>query len=199
MVRKYKIYWIAALSALLAACSNTPVQPPPNTGKYAPKVNPNPKYFMTVEGNIDPRLKNTVPLKIITSYYTTNSECRYVISSFEGASTYRKINSTINVKTDSTGNYKYSIPLDLYEPGYCGWNIINITYIIDNKTPDYEGYNIASFFNPKRLDPPSLIGIDNWICQNNNCDLDENTFLSGKNNLPINKNYHFKINLRKNS
>src|SRR4051794_29080581 len=105
---------IVIMGLTLTACTGGPPPPPANIGKYAPEVNPEPKHFMNVQGYIDPKLKNVVQLKIITTYSTSNPNCNYSINPWEGVSTFREINNKIIVKTDINGNYEYSIPLDLF-------------------------------------------------------------------------------------
>lgn len=192
--------WLILLiaSIVLTACGDNEMKEPPNTGIYAPDINPNPRYFMTVQGYIDPALNNLVQLTIIATYYTTNPKCDYTVDSWAGVSAYRVINKPVVVKTDNTGHYKYRIPLDLYKPAFCGWEIDTIAYKIDNSVPDYNAYIIA-FFSKKGRKPENNIAADNWICLNNQqCDIQKQIYFKFGDNLSSNKNYIFNINFSRN-
>ncbi len=196
---KMRYLLLLSISFLLAACSSPPYPPPPppNTGKYAPEINLRPRYFMTVRGYVDPKIKDDVQLEFITIYYTTNPACKYTINYFEGVSSYREIDHVIKVKTDQHGNYKYAIPLDLYKPGFCGWNIVDISYKTDDKIPNFRGYSIASFLK-KEISSINYLGEDNWMCQKGSeCQTENHAPLKGYYDLYPRGNYKFIINLKR--
>jgi len=71
---------IVIASVLLSACGDNPPKPPPNTGRYAPQINPHPKYFMMVQGYIDPELKNSIKLNwnnLVRSKITPDTRREY--------------------------------------------------------------------------------------------------------------------------
>ncbi|MCK4870925.1 MAG: hypothetical protein KAS93_07435 [Gammaproteobacteria bacterium] len=108
----------------LAACSNN--QQTKNTGKYAPRLNPKPKYFLTIKGQTNKHLHAIIFTAI---YATTNQKCNIIINKFEGASASRqtKINYPLPLRQNS---YNINIPLDLIQKNLCSWKIqaIRFTY-----------------------------------------------------------------------
>jgi hypothetical protein len=94
--------------------------------KYTPRPNPHPQYFMTVTGSVDPSLKDKVHLKWTATYSTTKRACDKTYNHFEGVVGWRWVTRTFTTHVDHTGHYQLRIPLDYYQPGYCGWKIASI-------------------------------------------------------------------------
>ena len=72
-----KIHYISIglVLVFLLGC-NKQAYPPPNTGKYALKPNPQPKYFLTIKGSIDSSLTQKVQLEIRSTFESTNPKCK---------------------------------------------------------------------------------------------------------------------------
>lgn len=117
---------LAVILLLLLAACRTQDDKDINTGIYKPEVNPTPKYFFTIEGNIDPTFNGQMHLFLKALYISTNLSCIYTYNRLEGASGERTMEVVYKIQPDMSGNYYYSIPLDHFKPGYCGWQLDSI-------------------------------------------------------------------------
>ena len=136
-----------AIALLLTGCGGGYPDSTKVPAKYMPKVNPHPKYFMTVKGFIDPRLQQRIHLTIVAEYDNFNPKCNLWISHFEGADTPWQIFHDYKIKPDNTGHYKIKIPLDHYQPGKCDWDIAGVRYRTE-KQSDGDA-SVLAFFDVK--------------------------------------------------
>lgn len=189
---------ILAATLLLTACGDEPLDPPDITGDFAAPINPQPQYFLTVQGKIAPQLKRQVHLKIIANYYTTNKDCNYAIDTDRNIS-YQHFDKITTINPDAKGNYQSKIPLDYYLPGLCGWKLNYIGYKTQTDKLDEYLYGIA-FFSDSGIIPKNTIGEDNWLCTKEKIctvqsgtplqtELDQSGYLSPKNNYLVNINF----------
>ncbi len=130
MSRSEKLFLIGIVLFIIAGVwvyehfFNNPIHYP--LGKYKPIKNPHPKYFMTVRGNIDPRLR--FPLTITAEYDSTNIACNVETNPMVGAINSRVKNLTYEAQPNQSGDFSLKIPLDYYLPGLCDWHITDIAY-----------------------------------------------------------------------
>ena len=160
---------VVGLGAALAACSGSKY--PDSTkvpAKYMPKVNPNPKYFMTVKGFIDPRLKGRIHLTIVAEYNNYNPKCNLWISHLQGANTPWQIFRDYKIKPDAKGGYEIKIPLDHYQQGKCNWHVAAIRYR-DYKASDGNSPFVMIFDKNARVDALITHGRTNITCTTNSC------------------------------
>ena len=135
-----------AIALLLIGCGSGYPDSTKVPVKYMPKVNPHPKYFMTVKGFIDPRLQQRIHLTIVAEYNNYNPKCNLLISHFEGASSPWQIFYNYPINLNSKSSYQIKIPLYYYQPGKCRWHIANISYVIKGKNNLNDNNLIGSFF-----------------------------------------------------
>ena len=114
---KLRCFILILLATLLCACSKSKPEDP----RFIPQLNPEPKYFITYQGFIDPSLNNLVQLTILTVYETTNPECEEDTNPLAGVLTPRKRSSYIHIQPNAKGHFYYKVPLDKYLPGFCKW------------------------------------------------------------------------------
>ena len=62
--------------------------------KYAPHINPHPKYFVTISGNIEPHMPYPQTLMFRATYGTYNPKCDVWISFIEGVKGLRSSHIT---------------------------------------------------------------------------------------------------------
>ena len=135
---------IGLILLTLTACSSS--QPPANTGKYKPVVNPHPQYFVTVSGHIDPELAKAVHLSWQTTAWTKNKKCNVTYNKLEGVVGWRNQVTHYPVKIDAHGNYSIKIPIDHYLPGYCAWQMRTISFNLQDIWP---GEALVASFSKK--------------------------------------------------
>lgn len=103
------------------------------TGKYAPLVNPSPKYYLHVSGEVPKEKANSLIINWEIVYSTNTPECRKYASRIEGASFPRESLARLTTKPDKDGRYNFQLPLDYYSEGYCKWRPYNVNYTIDTR------------------------------------------------------------------
>jgi hypothetical protein len=95
--------------------------------KYAPTINPQPKYFMTVKGNVDPKLIGKIDIGMQAIYSTTVKNCDKTYNALEGVRGWRQKEIMFYPENiEKNGNYKIEIPLDYFTSGVCSWMIAAI-------------------------------------------------------------------------
>lgn len=126
-----------------------------------PQLNPNPKYFLTITGNIAPELKDEVSLSFFQTYGGYSEACIKTVNWLEGVKGSPSKEDTYSAILDSTGYYSLKIPLDKYLPGKCGWVPFSLSYNFqlknhpistpealanfDDKNQQYEKYNPSEY------------------------------------------------------
>ncbi len=189
--------FIFLLAFFLVHCSSDDQSLTVNTGKYAPQLNPHPKYFMTVKGKIDPALQGKIKLVWQASYATNNAHCQKVINSWEGVYAPREKKFFYNTVPDQQGNYQMKIPLDGLESGYCQWKINTIGYKLKTKNDIYFNEYPQIFFSDRFNESEDIVSKEDWICAQKNCDYFPIKYFT-KNGAPLNrnKNYFYKIDIK---
>ncbi len=166
-----------------------------NVGKFAPKVNLSPKYFMTIKGDIDPNLKNKIQIKWTTTYYSTNANCQVPINPLKQVYSSREQSDVIYVNPNTKGHYEYKLAIDQYKPGYCGWKIFGVSYSITlNNHSTIDARNTGLTFSDEAHFSTKEI-LQKWRCNQDICELTKNnlyTAFSGQ--LDRNNNYQFIVN-----
>lgn len=108
--------------------------PPQNIGKYAPSQNLHPKYYLILQGKIDPKLNGKHHLKWVMVYQTTNNACQYDASGgAEGVYTPRMTTVEQTIQVDQQNHYFYKLPLDYYKSEFCGWVLSNAILVNGQK------------------------------------------------------------------
>lgn len=188
-----KLLLVLTLTILLSSCGSDKK----NYGKYVPKLNPHPKYYMTIKGHIDPRLKDKVHLKWITRYYTSNDACKVVINALEGVSSYQQKTDVVKIKPNKKGSYFHKIPLDKYLPGYCKWQAETILYAFNKNKENYNA-STAVIFKDSALIPKRKTAVRGFICADV-CHLNKGSFyMRYEGAINSRSNYVYRINFRGN-
>ena len=94
--------------------------------KYRPVLNPHPKYFVTIKGNIQPHMPYPVALFFRATYSANNPACEETTNWLEGIKGMPAKNHYYYIKPNKQGNYKIHIPIDKYVLGHCQWKIAEI-------------------------------------------------------------------------
>ena len=158
---------------------------------YIPQLNPTPKYFMTVQGNIDPALKNKIKLIWTADYETTNPTCRKAVSAAEGAYESRGKFFNYQTKPDALGNYQIKIPLDQLKEGVCGWKIATLSYSINKIDKTIFTFLSDKYFQIKNPSPINNIQCDT----SSNCDYKRVEYFNNIRAIKRNKIYQYNLNL----
>ena len=125
-----------------------------------PTVNPTPKYFVTISGNIDPKMKKPIYMGFWASYAGYNDKCQVVANKFEGVVAMPGKTDFYPAITDKQGNYTVKIPIDKYVKEPCDWKIVYIDYS--------DGRNIISPNKNKAPGYSTLMQFGNRITENAN-------------------------------
>jgi hypothetical protein len=162
-MREILMLCLMVLAGLLSACddSNKPVE---NTGKYAPILNPHPKYFFKAYGTLAPGIKKSIKLSFVLDYSTEKKECLVSVNKLAGVYSVRNEITKYTIKPDKNGYYQLKIPLDKYEPGYCNWSWGSIHYVIVGSRHKIQPIQILRF--KKGVDKSSVKkGYSVWECE----------------------------------
>jgi len=164
---------------------------------YAPKLNPHPRYFLTLKGNIAPEILKKVDVWIGSTYFTHNIVCGYGPIQ-EGFRLQRNRHAEVKLMPDKKGNYLLKVPLDKYKEDRCAWGPDHVEYYLDFKNgySDNGGAvtgNLASFDidypNDKKLRQTGTAKCDkNMVCYFSR----ERTIP----NLSQNHTYNYKFNMK---
>jgi len=95
---------------------------------YHPKVNPNPKYFMTIKGHIAKPLLNELKLQFVATYTANNKECEVIVNPNVGTPIFMRRVISYNPEISKNQDYLIKIPLDRFLPGYCKWQAYSVRY-----------------------------------------------------------------------
>lgn len=112
-----------------------------------PKLNPNPKYYVTISGNIQPHMRYPETLLFRATYGAYKPSCHKTINWLAGVSGMPGKPDYYPVHPDAEGNYVVKIPIDRYLAGQCDWKIAwilsSINPIMPPKKdwPDKTGYS----------------------------------------------------------
>jgi hypothetical protein len=93
-----------------------------------PTLNPHPKYYVTVSGNIAPDLPHPMYMAFWATYGGYNPKCKVWVNFLEGIPGMPGHPDFYPVKPDAKGNYIVKIPIDRYKPGRCDWKIAWIDF-----------------------------------------------------------------------
>jgi hypothetical protein len=168
---------------------------PSDNAKLVPQFNPNPKYFMAVEGNISKKIIDKAKLNFRITYITNNIKCSTVINKFEGVTRPRQKLLTINIKTNKQGYYKSKIPIDALYSGYCEWVPASFSYKINKN----EYWPVAIFSKTKTAAQSKVNNIQ--ICQYDRksflkCSDSTFPYFSNDAKIYMNQNYTYQLTLR---
>lgn len=179
---------IYCLLLTLTACSQDNKTYP----RFMPQLNPQPKYFVTVEGYINPKLAQDINLTWHIAYITHNDDCREVFNPLEGVYGARSQEDSFLIKTDETNHYSYKIPIDKYLPGYCDWHATSMYYESRSKSKKYRLTSDFVFSHIAQTSDQTYW--DLWKC-NNKCELTQIIRRTKYQNL--NSNYKYIVDIKK--
>jgi hypothetical protein len=118
-MRLLRILFLAASATLLlSACSN----------ETHPKKNKNPKYFVTISGNILPALSKPIYLGFWAHYAAYSPKCKVWVNRTEGVKGMPAKTKFYPAIPNKQGSYVIKIPIDQYQKGRCNWMIEGIDY-----------------------------------------------------------------------
>ncbi|MSP53581.1 MAG: hypothetical protein EXR81_04950 [Gammaproteobacteria bacterium] len=115
--------------------------------KYAPTINPKPKYFMTVKVNIDAALKKNITVDLNAIYETNNLACKGWPNgqvNEGGVKVNREKITTYKIKsTDTVNQLENSISLDKFRKGSCDWNASYFYYNFQFHQNNYGDFGVG--------------------------------------------------------
>ena len=94
----------------------------------SPTINPHPRYYMTVKGHVDKKLRDNLKITWFSEYYTTNPQCNRTVNWSEGIDAPQMVTEKYPIKIQPNGDYQLKIPMDQYSVGECGWEISGVYY-----------------------------------------------------------------------
>jgi hypothetical protein len=162
---------------------------------YTPRVNPKPKYFINVKGEINTKISKKIKLMWVITYRSTNKSCARTINWFEGVTIPRITKIKINAMPNKVGQYHQKIYLDRYRPGDCQWQPMNISYKLF-----LNGKEVNTILNDIVFDNSSKKPLKNsqrmnWVCSNNKCHLTSLKLMKKNSRVPANENYAYIVNV----
>ncbi len=153
-----------------------------------------PKYFMTIQGKIDPKIAKE--FRFFMDYASSKRTCDWV-NYIEGASGSRvKAFELGSPQVDQSGNFTLKIPLDRYYSWVCGWEPDNFGVIYSPIE-----YGLFSFSNNAKVPGKNF----NILCQGANdllstCLVNKQEMIGFRGGytflLPSNKNYQINVSIR---
>ena len=203
MKKKYTLYALIGIGACLYTWHWWQKK------QLEPVKNDNPRYFVTISGNIEPGISPSIYMGFWVNYAGYNPNCTTTINWLEGIEGMHAKRDFYTAKPDQAGNYEVKIPIDAYKPGKCDWKIARINYSIENqpiqgKDKYYAKQTLMGFGN--RSNPNELPGqpirpdvtayINSPVIQDHQGYL---LFGGYVNSTPRNKNYHYTQNIKKGS
>ena len=132
MQKKYRWYGLSSITAVIAILWGIHAYA---DYQSAPKLNPHPKYFVTISGNIEPNMPYPQTLVFRATYGAYHPDCRVWISHFEGVSGISGHTVYYPVKPNDKGDYRIDIPIDAYQPGKCDWKMAWVMYTTTAQLP----------------------------------------------------------------
>lgn len=165
---------------------------------YSPTINPNPQYFLTVHGHVDPGMRRDLSIQWHASYMTTNDACK---SNSSWSNTWFSDEPVSDhfyyfdypVKIESNGSYQLKIPMDAVVAGSCRWKLDGLDYSYKYKRVDYQPDFLTSIpFKDTGNLKKQLVQI--WTCDASTCDtkkdiFNENEYLNSKKSQHINVSF----------
>ena len=196
MIRLSLMLIFLGVITLLTGCGSGYPDSTKVPAKYMPKVNPHPKYFMTVKGFIDPRLQQRIHLTMIAEYDNFNPKCNMWVSYFEGADASWQIFHTYKIRPNHQGNYQIKIPLDYYQPSRCNWHAAAISYKDDDAPSDGDSPQIIIFGIKDSKAASHRSGETNVICsKNSGCNIIKSSgFVASGQLFPFERQYTYTRN-----
>jgi hypothetical protein len=118
------------LGGCLVSCQHQPKHPVPQ-----PKLNPHPKYFVTISGNIQPHMRYPMTVKFKAVYAGYHPQCQVWVNKLAGVPGLPAHHKIYAAHPDAKGNYAVRIPIDAYLPGKCQWKMAWVMEAIMSTTP----------------------------------------------------------------
>src|SRR3990167_4045062 len=163
--------------------------------RYAPILNPHPKYFFTIKGHIDKELMKTMHPRFYADYETFNDQCKRVLDSFVGSGP-RSFKLTFD-PMNKQGDFDFKIPIDKYLPGKCKWQLSGISYSNNiDKKHENETYTSIADFTDKSARQINQDGFVFFVCNIiEKCQMKkyQNFTTHGDEGLATNINYHYTL------
>ncbi len=180
--------FILLVACLITGCSEPEDKKDP---RFVPQLNPHPKYFITVEGDIDPGIAEDLTLSWHIAYATHNDACHKVVNYFEGAEVARFMEETVTFLTNA-GHYRYKLPLDKYLPGYCRWEATSMDYYFGSMSNRYKFTSGSDFTEDSPITHADFS--ITWQCNENSCHVANKTSTTPF-YLPKPNNFHYMVNI----
>ena len=163
-----------------------------------PKINPQTRSHLIVDGYIAPSLRHTIKLKWGITYITHNPQCPMQVKSL-GINMPIPYRVTYHPKISSSGHFKLTIPLDLLVPGKCQWRFYALYYpilVFDRHGKQVReilstvnGFDINDDHSKQDTHFKQV-----WFCNNKNCQV---KVWQGLDLLTPNQNYYLKLTFRR--
>ena len=139
---------------------------------HEPKLNPSPKYFLTIEGTVAPAFRGTGHLVFMASYSTSKDPCFHETNYLAGMIQGESKTKYYWIKPDKNSHYKIKIPMDKYVPGTCGWIPYTVAMDFAKDKKDANEYAFASVYKTmsQKFNPSEITYICS-VADLNKCDL----------------------------
>ena len=169
----------------------------PTNKAYLPVLNKHPKYYFTVKGYIDPKLKGFIKTEWKVEYVAFFPKCDNTSNTLEGYGIPINKIFIYKPKPDKNGNFVLKIAMDKYQPGMCEWNVIAIDYIV--KTRHQTISNRGTGFGFRRADKFPTKVKQVFLCSSHTCELiyDSLPNQNAHDAISRHKNFMFSLNIQK--
>jgi hypothetical protein len=162
--------------------------------KYAPTINPQPKYFMTVKVNIDPVLKKNLKIDLNVVYETSNPVCKIWPNGQVNEGGVKSNRVEIKNSTIDNDGQTYKFALDYYLSGRCKWQVSYFYYqfYYNNLLRTADANTSVGFSNESNNSANNSIK-QYWLCSANRCSVTNESALSFPSSLSSGSNYIFNL------
>lgn len=176
--------------------------------KAKPQLNPHPKYFVTLTGNIEKHMPYPMTIMYKATYAAYAPTCGEWISRLEGVQGLAAKNFYYPVKVNQQGNYTVRIPIDKYIPGKCNWKMAWVMLAYVNHLPPRKDWPYTPTWgdmirfgkegNPNELPGQPFKNKGNAYCGKKGSDYCTGDQLAGwySKYVPREKNYNYVLNMK---
>jgi len=161
----------------------------PGWYKKQPKLNPHPKYFITIHGHAAPEYQGKLKIVIQQEFDAWNDKCGYY-KAFLSPLTHNEKKVIYSIKLTNTGSYSVRVPTDLYKSGYCKWKPMGINLAVKNHNFSQD---IVYYDNTSHT--PSINSINISCMQNNKtCSISDKFYYELPIQVALNRSRTIEIN-----
>lgn len=123
-VKKYRVVIITGLLSFIGLSASVKYYYYHKHQKVVtPILNPHPKYFVHITGNIQPHMRYPMTVKFRASYAGYDPSCQVWVNELEGIPGLPAHHTVYAAHPDAKGNYSINIPIDKYKLGKCQWKM----------------------------------------------------------------------------